>query len=107
MHDTLKGKRAPIVAAALLLSSVICTYALAASQDINNLGPLATPLPNNSPVPKVIVISLDGATPSLIENYLAAKAFPPTSGLGLLRANGSRAAQNVTETPSLTAVSHL
>ena len=106
MHHTSRNKGA-VIAAVLLLSSFTGSHAYAAAQDPDNFGPLGAPLPNNSPVPKVIVISLDGATPGLIENYVATKVLPTNTGLGLLRGKGSRATQNVTETPSLTAVSHL
>src|SRR5262245_1222730 len=101
MRHTLRCKGAAF--AAFLLTSAVCSHALAAE----NFGPLGTTLPANGPVPKVIVISLDGATPTLIENYLATKALPKNTGLGTLRDHGSRAVTNVTETPSLTAVSHL
>jgi len=40
--------------------------AAAASSDFD-LGPVAKALPHNGPVPKVIVISLDGAKPTFIE----------------------------------------
>lgn len=58
-------------------------------------------------VPKVILISLDGAQPALIENYLATGVLSPKTGLGLLKARGVSATQNITATPSLTAVSHI
>ncbi len=57
--------------------------------------------------PKVIVISLDGATPRLVEDYLARGVLPADRGLGLLRREGVRARQTVTVSPSLTAVSHI
>ncbi len=57
--------------------------------------------------PKVILISLDGAKPDLIQSYLASGDLSPRSGLGLLMAKGAMAAQNITATPSLTAVSHI
>lgn len=65
------------------------------------------PLPKRGPAPRVIVISLDGAKPQFIEDYLARHVLPSNSGIGLLRERGSRAIQNITATPSLTAVSHL
>lgn len=57
--------------------------------------------------PKVILISLDGAKPDVIENYLATGVLNPKIGLGLLKARGAVATQNITATPSLTAVSHI
>ena len=41
--------------------------------------------------PKVIVISLDGATPRLVEDYLARGVLPADRGLGLLRREGVHA----------------
>src|SRR5262249_13697553 len=57
--------------------------------------------------PKVILISLDGATPRLVEQYLANGVLPGDEGLGLLRNTGLFALQNVTVTPSLTAPGHI
>src|SRR5262245_17057266 len=60
-----------------------------------------------SAAPKVIVISLDGATPRLVDQYMASGALSPTHGLGLLQHKGVRAEQNTTITPSLTAPGHI
>jgi len=57
--------------------------------------------------PKVIVISLDGATPRLVNQYLASGVLPQNQGLGLLQNVGISAQQNVTITPSLTAPGHI
>ncbi len=57
--------------------------------------------------PKVIVISLDGATPRLVEEYTDARALDPRRGLGRLAARGLSARQNVTVNPSLTAPAHI
>jgi len=57
--------------------------------------------------PKVILISLDGATPSLVEQYLSSGVLSPNQGLGLLKSHGIRAQQNLTCTPSLTAACHI
>lgn len=57
--------------------------------------------------PRVIVISLDGAKPDLVERYLALGVLDSRTGLGRLRRAGARAEQNVTATPSVTAVSHI
>ncbi|MBV9659178.1 MAG: alkaline phosphatase family protein [Verrucomicrobia bacterium] len=56
--------------------------------------------------PKVILISLDGATPQLVESYLASGALPPDTGLGRLAKAGVRARRNVSVLPSLTAPAH-
>lgn len=58
-------------------------------------------------VPKVILISLDGATPRLVEQYLSKGVLSPKQGLGLLKSHGITAQQNVTCTPSLTAACHV
>src|SRR5262245_52470733 len=57
--------------------------------------------------PKFILISLDGATPRLVEQYLASGALPPNEGLGLLSAKGFKAQINETISPSLTAPGHI
>jgi predicted AlkP superfamily pyrophosphatase or phosphodiesterase len=57
--------------------------------------------------PKVILISLDGATPRLVEEYLSKGILSPNQGLGLLKRNGIVAQQNVTCTASLTAACHI
>src|SRR3954467_2199634 len=57
--------------------------------------------------PKVILISLDGAKPDLFETYMTTGVINPNTGVGLLKAKGIVAAQNITVTPSLTAVSHI
>jgi predicted AlkP superfamily pyrophosphatase or phosphodiesterase len=58
-------------------------------------------------VPKVILISLDGATPQLINQYLADGILSSSQGLGLLQSQGIVAQQNITITPSLTAPGHI
>ncbi len=56
---------------------------------------------------QVIVISLDGATPPLVDRYLNSGAMNQKEGIGLLQSQGIRAKQNVTITPSLTAPAHI
>jgi hypothetical protein len=56
--------------------------------------------------PKVVLISLDGAKPDLIRKYLDEGVLPRDGGLARL-SRGVVARQNVTATPSLTAVSHI
>ena len=60
-----------------------------------------------SPHPKVILISLDGGAPYLVNKYLANGVLSPNQGLGLLKSKGVVARQNVTCTPSLTAACHI
>ncbi|MGH8480249.1 MAG: alkaline phosphatase family protein [Gammaproteobacteria bacterium] len=57
--------------------------------------------------PKVVVISLDGATPRNIERFLRDGTLSKKRGLGLLIKHGLMAKRNVTVTPSLTAPAHI
>jgi uncharacterized repeat protein (TIGR01451 family) len=57
--------------------------------------------------PKVIVISLDGATDSIVDKYLLSGVLDSKTGLGLLKSKGVAATDNETITPSLTAPAHI
>jgi len=57
--------------------------------------------------PQVVVISLDGAQPELVERYLRNGVLDRRTGLDRLRHHGVVAEQNITATPSVTAVSHI
>ena len=57
--------------------------------------------------PNVILISLDGATPGLIDDYLNSGVLSPNTGLGLLKRRGIVTQRNVTCNPSLTAACHV
>jgi predicted AlkP superfamily pyrophosphatase or phosphodiesterase len=57
--------------------------------------------------PKVVLISLDGATPGQIERFLEDGTLSPKWGLGLLIKRGVMAEHNITVTPSLTAPGHI
>jgi uncharacterized repeat protein (TIGR01451 family) len=57
--------------------------------------------------PKVILISLDGATDTIVDKYLSNGVLDPKTGLGLLKSKGVVATDNETVTPSLTAPSHI
>jgi hypothetical protein len=57
--------------------------------------------------PRIIVISLDGATPRIVKDLLKSGALPSNSGIGLLKRKGVWAEQNVTIAPSLTAAAHI
>ena len=57
--------------------------------------------------PKVILISLDGATPSLVDEYLKTGVLDANTGLGLLKRRGIVAQRNLTCNPSLTAACHV
>src|SRR5262245_56263237 len=56
---------------------------------------------------QVVVISLDGAQPALVEHYLSNGVLDRKTGLGRLKARGVVADQNITTTPSVTAVAHI
>jgi hypothetical protein len=57
--------------------------------------------------PQVVVISLDGAQPKLVERFLKAGVLDRQRGLGRLARHGVAAEQNITATPSVTAVAHI
>jgi predicted AlkP superfamily pyrophosphatase or phosphodiesterase len=57
--------------------------------------------------PQVVVISLDGAQPDLVERYLRSGVLDRKRGLGRLERHGIVSEQNITATPSLTAVAHI
>ncbi len=57
--------------------------------------------------PKVILISLDGATDTIVDKYLLNGVLDPKTGLGLLKSKGVAATDNETITPSLTAPAHI
>src|SRR5262245_28415198 len=57
--------------------------------------------------PQVVLISLDGATPTLINQYLQTGVLSPDQGLGYLYTHGLEAQRNLTVTPSLTAPGHI
>ena len=57
--------------------------------------------------PKVIVISLDGATPRLVQYYLTVGVLNRQEGLGLLQSKGLVGLRNTVAAPSLTAPGHI
>ncbi|TAI63354.1 alkaline phosphatase family protein [Bradyrhizobium sp. Leo170] len=57
--------------------------------------------------PRVVVISLDGAKPDFIRQFIDEGVLPRDGGLARLSRRGAVAEQNVTASPSLTAVSHI
>ncbi|OAF20079.1 alkaline phosphatase family protein [Bradyrhizobium neotropicale] len=56
---------------------------------------------------QVVLISLDGAKPDLIQQFIEEGVLPRDGGLARLSRHGAVALQNVTASPSLTAVSHI
>jgi predicted AlkP superfamily pyrophosphatase or phosphodiesterase len=57
--------------------------------------------------PQVVMISLDGAKPDFIKKFIDEGVLPRDGGLARLSRHGAVAVQNVTASPSLTAVSHI
>jgi len=57
--------------------------------------------------PQVVIISLDGARADVVEAYLDSGVLDRKVGLGRLARQGVVARQNITLTPSLTAVAHV
>ncbi|WP_234682642.1 alkaline phosphatase family protein [Bradyrhizobium monzae] len=57
--------------------------------------------------PPVVIISLDGAKPDFIQQFIAEGVLPRDGGLARLSRHGAIAVQNITASPSLTAVSHI
>ena len=57
--------------------------------------------------PQVVVISLDGAKPDFIQKFIDEGVLPRDGGLARLSRHGAVALQNVTTSPSLTAVAHI
>jgi predicted AlkP superfamily phosphohydrolase/phosphomutase len=64
------------------------------------------PQQHGSAAPKIVLISLDGARPDLIQRYIDEGVLPRDGGLARV-SRGVIARQNVTATPSLTAVAHI
>src|SRR5262245_65406662 len=71
----------------LLISAMLCTSAYG--------------------TPKAVIISLDGATPRIVDQLNANGQLSPNEGINLLRTKGFSALQNVTIAPSLTAAAHI
>lgn len=57
--------------------------------------------------PPVVLISLDGAKPDFIQQFIDEGVLPRDGGLARLSRHGAVASQNITASPSLTAVSHI
>ena len=62
---------------------------------------------NHGHKPRVVLISLDGAKPDFIQKFIDEGVLPRDGGLARLSRHGAVALQNVTASPSLTAVSHI
>ena len=57
--------------------------------------------------PKTVIISLDGATPRIVDQLNASGQLNANEGINLLRSKGFSAQQNITIAPSLTAAAHI
>jgi predicted AlkP superfamily pyrophosphatase or phosphodiesterase len=57
--------------------------------------------------PRVVLISLDGAKPDFIQKFIEEGVLPRDGALARLSRHGAVAIQNVTASPSLTAVAHI
>ena len=86
-----------------LIAICLPPYALADRDDDDDA---RSPRHHSSRSPKVVLISLDGAKPDPIEKYLYRGVLPRDGGLARL-SRGVVARQNITATPSLTAVAHI
>jgi predicted AlkP superfamily pyrophosphatase or phosphodiesterase len=97
-----------ITAPKSLIKSTFATLTLALSLNIGiAISPTSAQPQSNASHPKVILISLDGATPRILNQYLEDGSIPQNEGLGLLKNQGAVAKQNITCTPSLTAACHI
>ncbi|HZF20673.1 MAG TPA: alkaline phosphatase family protein [Burkholderiales bacterium] len=67
---------------------------------------IAVPL-SSLAAPRVVVISLDGGTPSLVKQFMHDGTIPRDRGLSLLAREGTVAERNITINPSLTAAAHV
>src|SRR5882762_3160275 len=61
----------------------------------------------SSAAPRVVLISLDGGTPTLVRQFMRDGTIPRDKGLGLLARAGAVAERNITVNPSLTAPAHI
>jgi len=89
------------ISLASLLAIGLAAPALA-DQDDDHDGPGR----NGRKSPKVVLISLDGAKPDFIQTFIDEGVLPRDGGLARL-SRGVVARQNVTTSPSLTAVAHI
>jgi predicted AlkP superfamily pyrophosphatase or phosphodiesterase len=80
-------------------------FAIAIAATLVTVGINAAMATNSRRAP-VVLISLDGATPKLVNEYLNTGVLNPQEGLGRLRNRGVMALQNITCSPSLTAACH-
>jgi predicted AlkP superfamily pyrophosphatase or phosphodiesterase len=90
--------------------SFVRTLCLLAALSAALLGSMSSPAHGGaaaSGAPQVVVISLDGARADLVNAFLQSGVLDKKVGLGRLDSRGVVARQNITLTPSLTAVAHI
>jgi predicted AlkP superfamily phosphohydrolase/phosphomutase len=104
----IRTKRALLsfASAALLAAPLLAVCLPAAADDGDDDHDRGHSRRPGSPSPKVVLISLDGAKPDLIQEYLDRGVLPRNGGLARV-SRGVVARQNVTTTPSVTAVAHI
>lgn len=100
-----RSKMRRSLAAALAPTMIIAGTGLSSAAAAEAGDP--SPLRIVGAAPTVVLISLDGARPDRIQDYIRTGVLPPKKGLGALTRSGVVAMQNVPATPSLTAVNHI
>jgi len=91
----------------LALQTLVLAAALAAAAPASHVWAHHDDDERNHAKPQVVVISLDGAQADIVEHYLKTGVLDRKTGLGRLKARGVVADQNITVTPSVTAVAHI
>jgi len=102
-----QASTAAAFATALMAATAIPSLGLSAPEDGKANTATVSHGPWAAKPPKIVLISLDGAKPDFIQDYLHSGVLPWNGGFGRLSRAGTVAVQNVTATPSLTAVSHI
>ena len=94
----MESRLRPVALALAITAAATATFAWAADDAGGRRRPIN---------PQVVIISLDGAKPGLVEGYLRSGTLDRKTGLGRLKKHGVVARQNITVTPSVTAVAHI
>src|SRR5262245_8015488 len=91
--ERLKRQKGRIAQSPFTIAAVVAIYAFAATLSFAES--------------RVVIISLDGATPGLVKEFINDGTIPSDRGFGLLVSKGTTALRNATANPSLTAPSHI